>query len=128
MNSSYLSSSCLTFSSRRTWRVVVFGCFDGAFRSAKCFSPFPFPRLIARCITSCLLRLLHAAKTLSRDEREGRERPQRILGGRRPSRMGSLPPDPDVLAACRFASLFLTSRYFSVVSLGCAPKSEPKGG
>ena len=50
------------------------------------------------------------------------------LGGSDPLYTGSLPPDPDVLAASRFAFLFLASRYFSVVCLGRAPKSDPKGG
>jgi hypothetical protein len=40
MKSAYLSRLSLTSSSKRTWRVVVFGCFDGAFKSAKRFFSF----------------------------------------------------------------------------------------
>src|SRR6185312_5740851 len=42
MNSAYRSRLRLTSSSRRTWRVVVFGCLDGAFSSDNCFAPFFF--------------------------------------------------------------------------------------
>src|SRR5438132_5372934 len=44
MNFAYLSRLCLTSSAKRTCRVVVFGCFDGAFSSAKCFSSFRYSR------------------------------------------------------------------------------------
>src|SRR5439155_5827408 len=63
MNSAYLSKLCRTSSSSRTCRVVVFGCFDGAFRSAKRFPPFGVrdalrPALQAAC-SDCCTRAKH---------------------------------------------------------------------
>src|SRR6185437_11141496 len=40
MNSAYRSRLRLTSSSRRTWRVVVFGCLDGAFSSDNGVPPY----------------------------------------------------------------------------------------
>src|SRR5437016_11636721 len=77
MNSAYMSRLCLTSSSRRTGRVEVFGCFDGAFSSAKCFSSFHYSPCITSRITICILRILHAGKTRSRFLRDGLERPHR---------------------------------------------------
>src|SRR5712691_9555565 len=81
MNSAYMSRLCRTSSSRRTWRVEVFGCFDGAFSSAKCFSSFRYSPCITSRITICILRILHAGKTRSRFLRDGLERPHELLGG-----------------------------------------------
>src|SRR5439155_5929919 len=104
MNSAYLSKLCLTSSFKRTCRIVVFGCFDGAFRSAMCFLSLHHSWCITTCITKCLLRFLHAAKTRPRAARGGRERAHPNLGGWKPPKVGSLPPHLVVLPPSIFNS------------------------
>src|SRR6266446_2712563 len=48
---------------------------------------------VTSCNTPCIRRLLHTAKTRSSFLRDGRERPHRTLGGSKPSKVGSLPPN-----------------------------------
>ena len=45
------------------------------------------------CITLCILRFLHAAKTRSRLLRDGRERPHELFGRQEAEKVGSLPPN-----------------------------------
>jgi len=46
MNSAYLSRLCLTSSSKRTCRLVVFGCFDGASEVPSSSPPFVIGRAL----------------------------------------------------------------------------------
>src|SRR5207245_6736231 len=88
------------------------GCFDGGFKSAKCFPSFRYSRCITNRITKCLLRSLHAGKTRPRAARGGRGRPPENFGGWKPPRMGALPP---ILVVCPRAPclrFFPASAYF----------------
>src|SRR5206468_11205293 len=92
MNSAYLSKLCRTSSSSRTCRVVVFGCFDGAFRSAKRFPPFGIrdalrPALQTVCSDSCT-RPKHGPELLGAGGGGAHE----ILAGERRPIRGRFPP------------------------------------
>src|SRR3974390_1165393 len=52
-------------SSRRTWRRAVFGCFDGAFKRAKRFSPFVIRDVLQRAIQNAWSDHLARAKHYS---------------------------------------------------------------
>jgi len=51
------------------------------FQKCQVFFSFRNSRSTTSCITTRILRLLHAGKTRSRFLRDGRERPHRTLGG-----------------------------------------------
>src|SRR6266478_2766826 len=115
MNSAYLSRLHLTSSSKRTCSVVVFGCFDGAFRSAKCFSSFRHSWCITTCITKCLLRFLHAGK--HGPELLGAGAIPRNFGRLKAPKSGVAPAHPSVLPAC-ICHLLPSRIYRSLKSLG----------
>src|SRR5260370_25366114 len=102
MNSAYLCKLCLTSSSKRTCRVVVFGCLDGALSSAKSLFSFLHSSCITPCITNCLLRFLHGAKTRPRATRGGGGRSHHIFGGCKAPKEGVLPPPFLVFSPCLF--------------------------
>src|SRR5213082_3359159 len=93
MNSAYLSKLCRTSSSSRTCRVVVFGCFDGAFRSAKRFPPFGIrdalrPALQNVCSDSCT-RPKHGPELLG----AGGSDPTKFWAAESPQKWGSIKGD-----------------------------------
>ncbi len=106
MNSAYLSRLRLTSSSKRTCRVVVFGCFDGAFSSAKCFSSFRHrdvlqPPLQNVCSYSCT-RAKHVRSGVFVSF-PGLERPQDSFGQPRAPKSGVAPAQHGVLPASKFS-------------------------
>src|SRR5208337_4340287 len=117
MNSAYPSTLRLTSSSRRTCRVVVFGCLDGAFRSAMCFLSFRHLRFTTFRTTTCFLRLRSEGNARSRFLRDGRERPHGVQ--RRTVRhwAGSLPPHPGFGRCLSWLPFLASSRLVSPSSL-----------
>src|SRR5260370_19999311 len=80
-NSAYFVRFVRASSSSRSWIGVVFGCLVGAFRTAIVIPSSCCSGLFSLCIQVRLLLCMHAGKTRSRFLRDGRERPQRTLGG-----------------------------------------------
>src|SRR5208337_3593276 len=93
MNFAYGSSCVFTDSSTRAWIVTDFGCLGGALMIAiLCFSS-SYLVCLTLCITTCILRLLHAAKTRSPFFGDGRERSHELFGRLKAEKVGSLPPN-----------------------------------
>src|SRR6185312_5550825 len=90
MNSAYRSRLRLTSSSRRTWRVVVFGCLDGAFSSDNCFAPFFFRCAVRLALQAVCSDLCTRTKHGTAHFGAGGSDP--VVGGCKPPTTGSLPP------------------------------------
>ena len=103
MNSAYWSSCVFTDSSTLAWIVTDFGCFGGALMIAMlCFSS-SYLVCLTLCITTCILRLLHAAKTRSPFFGDGRERSHELFGRLKAAKVGSLPPNLVFFSASLFS-------------------------
>src|SRR5207249_9131477 len=66
--------------------------FRWCLQKCQALSSFRCSGCITACITNCLLRLLHAAKTRPRAARGGPGGPHENFGGRKAAHLGAPPP------------------------------------